>query len=202
MKYTIHARGKEGKEIKVVSAIPGKNGENGFALHFPCLSVHVLRPNDNHDTEYDCITWSNYHERGCADEPHDKGGPQQTPNPGTFRIKRVQHVPEMIVIKDSGNGRKMSYSKAAFPSGKPMYDYCAMAMQWGTSYDMTSGWDFGPNHPMERTDEELAVCEGVDSIERELEQRFGDFGETILELFVTHELFRKYLTTEELRIAA
>ena len=55
---------------------------------------------------------------------------------------------------------------------------------------------------MKRTDEELADCASVDSIERELAQRFGDFGETILELFVTHELFLKYLTVSQPQLIA
>ena len=211
-KYTIHLRGKEQEKIKVVSRIPGKNGNKGFQLHFPCLSVHVLDPNDDHDTEYYCITWSNYHERSLKVDgkvikdyellPHNQGGPQRTPNPGTFKIKRVQMKPEMIVVTDNGNGRKMSYSRATFPGGKPMLNYTEMAFRWGTTFDLLNGWDYGKDHPMERTDEELVDCASVDSIERELEQRFGDFGETILELFVTHELFLKYLTVSQPQLIA
>lgn len=214
MKHTIFPRGKEGEkeDIKQVSVIPGKNGSKGFKLHFPCLSVHVLGENDDHSMEYYCITWSNYHERSLLVDgkvikdyeslPHENGGPQRTPNPGTFRIKRVQRKPEMIVVTDNGNGRKMNFKRTTFPAGKPILDYTEMALRWKTTYDLTDGWSYGKDHPMERTDEELVDCASVDSIERELEQRFGDFGETILELFVTHELFLKYLTVSQPQLIA
>jgi hypothetical protein len=202
MSYQIVARGKEGSEedIKVVSAIPGKDGGGGFRLHFPCLSVHVTAPGDNYELEYFAITWSNYHERGCADKPQSNGGPQYGENPGTFKLKRVQMKPEMIHVKS--NGRKMTYSNARNPAGMARLDYVEMAVKWNSHYDMTDGWDFGPNHPMERTEEIVADCGSIDGIEAELTKRFGDFAVNILELFVEHELFAKFIQTEAMRIAA
>ena len=185
-KFEIVLRGKEGEEeeIKVVSAIPGGDGKPGFRLHFPCLSVHVTSDSDNYSQEYYCITWSNYHEKG---RPQDA---QTGENPGCFKIKRVVMKPEMICLKN-GN-RNMAYKRAAFPGGKPQYDYCEMAKRWGTTYDQGKGWNYGPDHPMERTEMELASGETVDSIEQELTKRFGDFGVQILEHFVEHDLFLSF----------
>lgn len=207
MSFQIIPRGKEGKEeeIKVVTAIPGSNDGGGFQLHFPCLSVHVTGPQDNYETEHYCITWSNYHERDIKvkgkvvksyrDKPHHEGGPQRTPNPGTFKIKRIQKKPEMLVITDNGNGRKMSFKRAAFPGGKPMLDYCEMAFRWNTTFDIADGWDYGKDHPMVRTEEEIADSATLDGIASALEKRFGEFGDTILFLFVNHDLFNEFYRT-------
>lgn len=212
MSYTIHARGKEGSEedIKVVSRIPGKNGAKGFQLHFPCLSVHVLGSDDDHDMEYYCVTWSNNHDRPIKVNdvtvkdyeplPPEEGGPQRTANPGTFKIKRVENTHLMISVMN--DNRKMTYSRAAFQGGKPMYDLVEMAKRWGTTMNLKGEWDYGKNHPMERAEELLAESASIDGIERELTKRFGDFGETILELFVEHELFLKYLTAETAELIA
>ena len=216
MSHQIVTRGKEEEEIRVVSAIPGSNGKNGFQLHFPCLSVHVTGPKDNYETEHYCITWSNYHERNVKVDgeivknyrelPHEKGGPQRGENPGTFKVKRIQMQPDMIQVLD-GN-RKMVVKRAAFPGGIPHLDYCEMALRWNTHYDIDEGWDYGKDHPMDRTEEEIADCATVDSIERALTERFGEFGIQILELFVTHPLFlefnelREGIVPENMKIAA
>lgn len=193
MSFTIVARGKEGseEEIKVVSRIPGSKGGKGFQLHFPCLSVHVTSPTDKYETEHWVITWSNYHERGKADKSPTQGGPQRGLHAGNFKLKRWQMKPEMIHV--TSNGRKMTYTRAKAPGGLPMLDYCEMAKRWNSHYEMGTGWDFGEKHPMERTEEVCADCSTIDSIEEALKARFGDFGEQILELFVTHELFGEFI---------
>lgn len=195
MSYQIVPRGKEGKEeeIKVVTAIPGSNGSGGFQLHFPCLSVHVLGPQDNHETEYYCITWSNYHERGCPEDA------QHGENPGQFKIKRIEMKPDMIQVMD-GN-RKMVVKRAAFPGGIPHLDYCEMATRWQTHYDAKDGWTYGPNHPMERTEEILTDSATLNGIDSALKERFGEFGDEILCLFVNHDLFNEYCQ-QEMRQAA
>ncbi len=208
MNHTIVPRGKEGEEelIKVVSAIPGSNGKQGFKLHFPCLSAHIVRDDDDHATGYDVVTWSNYHERDVKvkgevvksykNKPHSEGGPQRGENPGTFKVKRITMVPEMLCVKDQGSGRKMTYARASFQAGRDQLDYIEMAKRWGTSYSIAEGFSFGPNHPMQREEEIVAESSTLDGIMAELETRYGEFAETIITLFVGHELFDEYYEAE------
>jgi hypothetical protein len=197
-KYSIVQRGKEGseEEIKVVTAIPGDKGGGGFRLNFPCLSVHLTSPGDEHPLQYWAVTWSNHHEKG---RPQDA---QVGANPGRFKIKRIENIPAMLQELD-GN-RKMVYRRAAFPGGRPMYDFVTMQMQWGTEFDAVGNVvKYGKKHPMERDEQEIADCETIDSIEAALIARFGEeTGIQILELFVEHELFLSFLVTEGMKQAA
>jgi hypothetical protein len=139
----------------------------------PCLKVKLSHP-ERPDHRFE-VRWSNYYEQKGA-------------NPGKFKLVHVEtKKPVLLYVTDSGNGRKR------FHKGNPQIDYVGMAVQFGSTYDKATGWEFGENQPFNEESSELWEHETIDQAFLSLAERFGEeLAHTVMVLFLTHSLFGEF----------
>lgn len=189
-------KGEDTVNCKVLTrfASTDANGDVSFVpIKFPCLKVLI---GSNTDDGKFSVVWSYFHHQHKLGP--QKGQPIVCEAPGKFKLRRVEMRRPMLYLKDHNNRTVKNAD-----TGKPEFDFLAMASQWGTEAEYVRGkgyvWTFGANHPIVEETIWEEEYESIDTLNAALTQRFGDeLANDVCIEFFQNELYQTYdLTAQE-----
>ena len=169
------------KRIKVVPTTDKLGNKIGMAplksakgKTLPMLKVVIGNGDTDHRFE---LRWSNHAEINDNE-------------PGKFKIVRVDlGKPHILYVTDLLSGRKMMNPK----TGKPVIDFVAMAVMYGTTQAVDGSRNFGPTQTFEQGDELFGEFEHLRTAFHKLSEMFGeDVARQALRLIKSHELYAVY----------